>query len=80
MYLFAHLVCTHGDVRQQSLLCCSPYILDIMAYPDRFDDINPVLEFQAFYREIFDLELTDEQTNNIISGYYTAIFSQGEHG
>jgi hypothetical protein len=51
-----------------------------MAYPDRFDDINLFLEFQAFYREIFDLKLRDEQTNNIISGYYTAIFSQGEHG
>ena len=57
-----------------------PLYIAYIAYPEQFEDINIVEEFRAFYQEIFNLELTDEEINNIISGYYTATSLTSDHG
>jgi iron complex transport system substrate-binding protein len=57
-----------------------PLYIAHIAYPERFQDINIVEEFRAFYQEIFNLELTDEEITNIISGHYTGENSSSDHG
>lgn len=37
-------------------------------YPDRFTDLDMVAESKSFYKEFFDLELTDDVINNILFG------------
>lgn len=37
------------------------------AYPDLFEDIDITAETKAYYREVFGIELTDEQANRIFA-------------
>ena len=57
-----------------------PLYIAYMAYPERFEDMSLIEEFKTFYLEIFNVELTDEEISNIISGYYTITFPDGQHG
>jgi iron complex transport system substrate-binding protein len=50
-----------------------PLWMAVKAYPDKFQDVSLEDEFKQFYLEFFDLELTDTEVANIISGEYTAI-------
>ena len=50
-----------------------PLWMAVTAYPDLFNDVSLKDEFKQFYKDFFDLELTDSEADNIINGEYTAV-------
>ncbi|MCR4419619.1 MAG: ABC transporter substrate-binding protein [Clostridia bacterium] len=47
-------------------------------YPDRFRDLDMVAETKFFYRQFFDLELSDEMVSQILSGEGLRLPKQAE--
>ena len=55
-----------------------PLWLAKLAYPERFPDINLASEIKAFYREIMDFKLAEEQAQAVLSAKYTLNLFSGQ--